>query len=463
MTTNRSAGWLRRQIAFLGSGRLAVMLLLAVSCLLYVHLVIPQHGQLEERVLAAWLERSGAFGQACQALGFTDILHSWYFWGVYGLLFLNLFVCMTRRLPVVVGRCRFPDRPPRPHASQPQRVVAVEELGAEDVAVVLRKQGYRTRVSGGTVHGLRGRFAAAGHWIFHAGLLALLVAGGWMAAQADPFRGTAAVGEGEPFDLHAVRLVSANRAIDPELRPLRFRLDRVDLVMETGDVRRFEASVIAPDGSPAVIAINRPFRSPPYQVLVHGFGYMPGWGIANGRGQELKGAWVKLAPFPLDEEDWFALGPADSGVTVRFDPNHGREGEADGTLSRELRNPRFHARVVWRGVEVYAGLLEPGEKVRLDGDREFFFLPEIRSYALLDVIEERGQAPIFGGLAIVIAGLLLRYARLRKEIVVQIGQRSLQIFGQGEIFEHLFEEDLDRLAGKLASAGPASGDRRGAA
>jgi hypothetical protein len=63
----------------------------------------------------------------------------------------------------------------------------------------------------------------------------------------------------------------------------------------------------------------------------------------------------------------------------------------------------------------------------------------------------------------VIAGLLLRYARLRKEIVVQIGQRSLQIFGQGEIFEHLFEEDLDRLAGKLASAGPASGDRRGAA
>jgi hypothetical protein len=463
MTTNRSAGWLRRQIAFLGSGRLAVMLLLAASCLLYLHLVIPQQGQAEERVLAVWLERNGVFGQACQALGLTDILDSWFFWGVYGALFLNLSVCMTRRLPLVVGQCRLPDRPPRPHASQPQRVVPVEELGAEEVAAVLRKQGYRTDISDGVVHGLRGRFAAAGHWIFHAGLLALLVAGGWVAAAEDPFRGTAAVGEGEPFDLHASRLVSANRAIDPDLRSLRFRLDSVDLVMDRGEVRRFEASVTAPDGSPAEIAINHPFRSPPYQVLVHGFGYMPGWGIENARGRVLSGAWVKLAPIPLDEEDSFPLGPADSSVTVRFDPDPESDGQADITLSGELRNPRFHARVEWRGVEVYAGLLEPGEKVRLDGGREFFFLPEIRSYALLDVIEERAQAPVFGGLAIVITGLLLRYARLRKEIVVQIRQHSLQVFGQGEIFEHLFEEDLDRLAEELASAGAASGDRGGAA
>lgn len=459
----RSTGRLRRQIDFLGSGRLTVLLLPVVAYLLYLLIAIPQQGQVEERTIAAWLGRNGVVGQAAEALGLTDILHSWPFWVVYGLLFVNLSVCMTRRLPLVVGRCRLPSRTPASYRSWAQRSVAADGLGSEGVAAVLRRQGYHTRVSEGTVHGLRGRFAAAGHWIFHAGLLALLVVGGWVAAAEEPFRGTAGVGEGEPFDLHTARLFSSNRAVDPELRPLRFRVNRVDLELEGGrSTRRFEVVLTTPEGSQVEIGVNRPYRSPPYQVLPHGFGHMPGWGIVNGRGKVVNGAWVKLAPYPFEEEDWFALGPPESSVSVRFYPDHELDGEADRTLSQELRNPRFRARVTWRGVEVYAGLLEPGEKVRLDGDRQFYFLPAIRSYALLDLIEERGQAPVFACLAIVIAGLLLRYARLRKEIVVEVGPHSLQMFGQGEIFEHLFEEDLDRLAGELANAGPASGDRRGA-
>jgi cytochrome c biogenesis protein ResB len=132
---------MRRQIDLLGSGRLAVLLLLAVSCLLYLHLVIPQAGQVEERVLAGWLERNGALGRGCEALGLTDILHSPPFWGVYGLLFLNLSVCMTRRLPIVASRCRFPNRPPPSHRSWAHRVMAVEGLGSERVAAVLRAKG----------------------------------------------------------------------------------------------------------------------------------------------------------------------------------------------------------------------------------------------------------------------------------------------------------------------------------
>jgi uncharacterized small protein (DUF1192 family) len=53
-----------------------------------------------------------------------------------------------------------------------------------------------------------------------------------------------------------------------------------------------------------------------------------------------------------------------------------------------------------------------------------------------------------------ISGLLLRYGRIRKEIVVRVGDDSLRLYGRGEIFEHLFSEDLDRLSAELAKPGP---------
>jgi hypothetical protein len=463
MTSGGPVRWLRRQLDFLGSGRLTVLLLPVTLVILYLHLAIPQQGQVGERVLLGWVEQRGAWGRGFQAMGLTDVLHSWPFWSVYGLLFLNLSVCMTRRLPVVLRLCRFPDRPPRPGPGWLHRDVEVAGLRPEQVAAQLRKKGYRSLVAEQTVYALRGRLAGVGHWVFHAGLLGLLVAGGSMAAARDPFRGTVGAGEGEPFELGSAPLVSANQAVDPELPPLRFRVERIDLFMEDGLLMRFDATVSTPEGERAGIEINRPYRSEPYQVLLHGFGYMPGWVIVNPRGRALNSAWVKLAPFPLEEEDWFSLGPEDSSVTVRFYPDHQREDEQDRTLSPELRNPRFQSRIEWRGEEVYRGLLEPGERVALEGGAEFFFLPEIRRYALLDVIEESGHTPIFSCFAVIILGLLLRYARIRKEIVVQIGERSLELHGHGEIFEHLFAEELEQLAGELADAGPVPGGPGGAA
>jgi hypothetical protein len=185
---------------------------------------------------------------------------------------------------------------------------------------------------------------------------------------------------------------------------------------------------------------------------------MPGWVVENARGRPVRGAWVKLVPYPLEEEDWFSLGPPESGVHLRFYPDHALEDGEDRTRSQELRNPRFRAKVSWRGTDVYEGLLEPGQRVALDGDRAFHFLPEVRRYGLLDVIEERGQAPVFACLGVVIAGLLVRYARIRKEVVVQVGEDSLELHGRGEIFEHLFAEELDRMAADLANARAAPAD-----
>ena len=463
MTTLRFGARLRRCVDLLASGRLTVALLLVAAVVLYLYLTVPQESLADERVLAAWLERSGALGRWSHALGLTDLLDSWLFWTTYGLLLLNLSVCLTRRLPTVLRLCRVPDRPPRPGLDWARRECSAPGIGWQPVEAALRKRGYRTRIDKSVVYGLRGRFACAGHWIFHAGLLALLIVGGWLGAAPAPFRATIGVGEGEPFDLGTARLVSANRSIDAALPTLRFRLDRVDLILEDGEVRRFRASVTTPEGTEAELGVNRPYRRRPYQVLVHGFGYMPGWVVENARGRPVDGAWVKLVPYPIEEEDWFSLGPDDSGVHVRFYPDHHLEEGVDRTRSQALRNPRFRAKLRWRGAEVYEGLLEPGERVALDGGREFFFLPEIRRYGLLDVVEERGQAPVFACLAVVIAGLLVRYARIRKEVLVQVGEDSLEIHGRGEIFAHLFAEELERLSAELAKAGPTPAREEGAA
>jgi hypothetical protein len=376
---------------------------------------------------------------------------------------------MIRRIRMTLILFRFPVRPPRANASWLHREVPACDLGEEPVAEMLQQRGYRTLVAGGSIYGLRGRFAVAGHWLFHLGLLALLVAGFFIATAPDPFRGMLGVGEREPFDLHATRFLSSSGPVEQEMPGLHFRMEEIDVVTEGTEVRRYEARLVASDGERTRIGINRPYRAAPYQVMVNGFGYMAGWVIVDQRGRMLNGAWVKLIPFPVEMSDTFSLGYEESSVRVRLYPDHEREDEKDRSRSFELRNPKFAARIVWRGEPVHNGLLAPEERVQLQAGMEFFFLPEIRKYSLLEIIQERGHATVFACLGVMILGLAVRYVRIRKEILVQFDGGELQVYGRGEIFESLFAEELDRLTEALANASdgtqdptPLSGDWRGA-
>jgi hypothetical protein len=96
---------------------------------------------------------------------------------------------------------------------------------------------------------------------------------------------------------------------------------------------------------------------------------------------------------------------------VRFFPDYDGAGLVARSRSYELRDPRFETRIVWRGKQVFKGLLEPGQRVELGRGQEFFFLPEIRKYTMLGVMQERGHEIIFAGLGIMVLGILLRYAR----------------------------------------------------
>lgn len=451
MTASRLVRWLRRQLHFLASGRLAVWLIGILVLVLAVYLFLPQQGEVSAASLERWVERQGLVGQLCRAIGLTDVLHSPFMWAPCGLMFLNLLLCLIRRR-ATLGSWRFPESPPLPASSWLTRRIAWGERTEQQVAELLRRHGYRTLVDGGCIYGLRGRFAILGHWLFHLALLVLLLVGSLVAATPAGFRGSLGLGEGEPFALHYNPLLGSNRPVAAELPRLRFRLDEVDVVTAGLEARRLDVHLTTPEGERATIAINRPYRRAPYQVMVHGFGYMAGWVIADPGGRMLGGAWVKLIPFPLERSDTFALGMNDASVQVRLYPDHELMDEEDRSRSNELRNPRFRTRILWRGENVYNGLLAPEQRVPLEEGLEFFFLPEIRKYALLEVIEEKAHTAVFASLAAMILGLLIRYVRTRKEILVRRVGANLEVFGHGESLESLFEEEFGRLTDALAGA-----------
>jgi hypothetical protein len=455
--------WLRRRYDFLASRRLAVVLLAVLAALLTVYLLVPQLDPTDTQALRQWDEASGVAGRLARALGFTDVQHSWLLFTTYGLLFVNLVLCMIRRFPAAVRSYRFPESPPGVSRLWLSREIGGSGLRLQEVLKVIRKKGYRTLVSGNTIYGRRGRFAVVGHWVFHLSFLVLLVGGMWVALAPDGFWGTVGIGEGEPFDLHKAPFLGTKVSPSQDLSELRFKMEKIEVLTEGEEVRRFEALLSKPGGEQVTVGINRPYRNRPYQVLVHGFGYMPGWVVVNRRGRMLGGAWVKLVPFPRLEQDSFSIGPDESTVSVRFFPDYDGDGIVARSRSYELRKPRFETRIVWRGKQVFEGLLEPGQRVELGKGREFFFLPEIRKYTMLGVMQERGHEIIFTGLGIMVLGILIRYARIRKEILMRVEEGSLQLFGRSEILKNLFAEELDRLAEELAEAGRPPRSRRGIA
>jgi len=448
-----------RLFDFLASVRLAVLLLVVLAALLAVYLLVPQDLKNAE-AMSFLSDTGGVVERLARALGFTDVQHSYLLFGTYALLFVNLLLCVIRRFRVMVHLSRFPKAPPAVSPFWMQYQVECAGLGAEEVAKAVRMKGYRPLVNGNTIYGMRGRFCMLGHWVFHLGLLVLLVGGMWVAVRPDPFRGTVGVGEGEPFDLYRAPYLRANIPPSQDFPGLRFQMEKIEVLANGEDLRWFEARLHAENGDQVTIGINRPFRRHPYQVLVNGFGYMPGWVVADKRGRMLRGAWVKLVPFPLLEEDSFSIGPGGSTVSVRLLPDYQSSGKEARNRSHEFRNPRFETKIVWRGEKVFEGLLKPDQRVALGKGQEFFFLPEIRKYAMLDIMEEQGHEIVFAALAIMILGIVIRYVRIRKEVLVRVDGKSLHLFGRSEILETLFAEELEWLAEELAKKKPNSQTRR---
>lgn len=450
MKPARLITWFQGAIDVLRSATMAAVLLAVYFILFLLSLFIPQISRDGPTAVVAWVEDNRWLGHMGQFLGFTDLQHAWILYGAHVLLFSSLLLCMLRRAGPVARSLRVPPEPPSSSSFRLHRQAA-STLEPDQVAAFLRRKGYRTRIAATTVFALRGRIGLLGHWIFHAGLL-ILIAGGFLAAlERRAFRGTIGIGEGESFDLKTARFLLASQHSRNDLPDLRFRVERLDVETQGNEVRRFNVQLSTPEGDLEQLAINHPYRAKPYQVLGVGFGFMPGWVIQDHRGRRLDGAWVKLIPFPREQEDEFDLGRFGARATVRFFPAPKRAPrEAQGS-SGELNDPRFEVQILRGDQEIFSGMLEPGQRIPF-GRRLFFaFVPEIRRYGLFDVIYERQYSVVFASFGVIILGLLLRLLWIRKEILVECRHGSLQLCGRSEMLESLFEVELSHLAHQLTA------------
>jgi cytochrome c biogenesis protein ResB len=140
MSSSRLGRWLWRQYAFIASGRLTVWLLAILVLVLGVYLFIPQQGEASARALERWVEQKGLVGQLCRALGLTDVLRSAFFSGACGLMFINLLLCMIRRVRSTLGLFRFPERAPLASHDWLRREITAAALGEERIAELLRER-----------------------------------------------------------------------------------------------------------------------------------------------------------------------------------------------------------------------------------------------------------------------------------------------------------------------------------
>jgi len=447
---------LNRAVAFLASGRVAVWVMTALLLLLIAFGVVPQF-EATSPDLAVWLEDNPVLGPILHGMELTDVRRSVLFYAAYALLMVNLSLCMVRRAIPVLRSARAPRTPPMVTPDWLSR--RVPGAGLEAARAVLRARKYHLLEHEGALYGLRGRFALAGHWTFHVGMLLLIYAGAVLTYAPDPFRGRLGVGEGEVVDIHRTPFLVHNQEgatswFAPEhLPPLSFQLESLHWTAAEGEVREIEATLIDAEGQRHDVGINRPYRHYPFQVMLDSMGFMPGW-VLERNGLLLSSAWVKLPSAPGDQADAFSLGFHGMVARVVFEPDITRRTYLEHS---EPTKPAFVIEILQGEERLFKGMVAPGQTITLDRKGTTFrILPEIRRYALMEVVKEGEHRPIFAFFFVMIIGLGIRYWKIRKEVVVREDGIGLLVAGRTEMHPHLFAEELEAMVAEITPSGARS-------
>lgn len=314
--------------------RTALHLLLAVAGAAVLAALIPQE-RTAAAVVARWRAGTDGPGTATtavlDALGLLDVIGSWWFGTLAGLLLVSLVACLLARARVLLTAGR---RPP-PGGPDLERLghVAVLRTGQDPeaalaaVAPVLRRR--RFRVARRDVRG-RPRLAAervrareVASLGFHVCILVLLAA--VAVGQAWGFAGQVDLVEGEAFTETA--LAYDGTAAGPgwstgDHRGFRLALTAFRM-REHPDGTPIEqvAVVRVDDGSPREVAVNRPLRHDGMRVHVARWGLAPRVTVRDAAtGEALADGAVRLAAAgPLAWRGLVVLPGGDPAAPVALD------------------------------------------------------------------------------------------------------------------------------------------------
>ena len=289
------AGFLRWAWRQLTSMRTALLLLFALALASIPGSILPQRGN-DPILVEQWIADAPTWGPLLDRLGFFDVYAAPWFAAVYLLLFISVIGCVVPRTRhhAQAMRARPARAPGRLDRLPDHAVVEIPtDRGTavlDAVAVRLRRGRWRVATGsddlGSWVSAERGYLRETGNLVFHAALIALLVAVAYGALFG--WRGNVIVREGTGFSntLTQYDAWGGGRLANAEdIPPFSLTLEEFRVEFERGEAQRgaprlFEADVSLSPGpgepsEPDVIRVNEPLSIDGTKVFLVGHGYAP--------------------------------------------------------------------------------------------------------------------------------------------------------------------------------------------
>jgi hypothetical protein len=415
-----------------------------VTFLYALGLVVPQRRVVPPATWAAWRDQRPGLVSLLEATGLTDVYRAPVTYVALGFFFLSLGAVVVDRFPRLVRRTRLDQGVPLEPLALAGRKGTVE-MPAPDTEESFRRAAAILGASGfslyeprqGAMRAVRFRIAPLGFVCFH-GAFALLLAGGVML-DLTRFAGVANVADGESFETVGGEYADVPRAPRiGEPRPrLSFTVDGVHPRSQAGFPVALRVGLLLPGAAaPRVANINEPVEVGTASVLVLSAGPAPLFTCEAGAASD--GAYVKLLPDPSGRTR-FLLEPCGLDVLARPhdpEPNEAVTPGGQGVMLASAGVARLED-VAKNGIEVAVrgpdgaiarGVLRPGGSIETPDGQRVLHMPELRYYAKLQIVDERGGWLLWAGFILGTLGLVLRLVLFRREIVVvadPVGRRLL--------------------------------------
>ncbi|MBI4844492.1 MAG: cytochrome c biogenesis protein ResB [Nitrospirae bacterium] len=443
----------------LASLRFTVFIVCCLIALFLLGLLIPQKSLLGHAAYLQWKENHEALVSLLEILRFTDIYVSPVTILLWALFFLNLFLIMARRIPLVWRRCfgqSFVTDADSLKSGRNYEEVRISGIGA--VLSALKAKGYHAVSDGARFYAVKNRFSPLATLLFHFSFI-LILAGGILSfytkftAHAD-----VAVGEefaGEYYDVSPPKI--------GEIPLARFRLDDVRITFFKKKIpTRIEARLDTINGKKE-IGINNPYNEGLLSFVIKHVDIAPLFILKDESGNEIDGAYVKLkflngrrVSFPMQEyriesaffPDYGGIEAAQEDERSSLPQTLKQSPQEELDLkAREIVDPAVGVEVLKNGETLNKDILMKGQSIAFDG-RSLEFGGQaywIQFY----VVKEHGLGIVYTGFVLMIIALVMRLLFFRRDIRGVYEEGTLRISGSSDFYPGHFSEEFRGITGSL--------------
>lgn len=291
-----------------------------------------------------------------------------------------------------------------------------------------------------------------GSMVFHAGLLILIISA--VITGATLFSASLLLIEGLPTPLGKEGFLTIGKQpLVPVTYPAgTVTMERFEAVFK--DERfpvDFAAHLKLEDAKgerDVAVRVNDPLILGGLQYTMDKYWFAPAFRVEDvASGRVLFDGHVSLLPLlELDSEDFFDVPGTGYRIYVRFFPDFEMTDKGSRTRSKIPKNPVFGMRLVDdKGREVERGkLVRLGKTLYMGGLG--IKATELRYWAHFGVIRDHGQPLIALSVIVMVAGLVIRFVRHEKWLMVTGKGEGTEIAGYSRYFPALFEGEVERIA-----------------